>query len=82
MNTTDSAGWFGFGIFCTGAVAQDTKIGVLNAPGALQFRFRWLSTELNRLCTKPARPSCEQLQTLQSEYQQNEAVMTEDEIRE
>ena len=72
--------------FAQGAVAQDTKIGVLNALQAL-FNYdsaQVVQTELEQdfaLDEARATELTEQLQTLQSEYQQNEAVMTEDEIR-
>lgn len=69
-----------------GAVAQDTKIGVLNALQALfnSDSAQVVQTELEQdfaLDEARATELTEQLQTLQSEYQQNEAVMTEDEIR-
>ena len=72
--------------FAQGAVAQDTKIGVLNALQALfnSDSAQVVQTELEQdfaLDEARATELTEQLQTLQSEYQQNEAVMTEDEIR-
>ena len=72
--------------FAQGAVAQDTKIGVLNALQALfnSDSAQVVQTELEQdfaLDEARATELPEQLQTLQSEYQQNEAVMTEDEIR-
>ena len=67
-------------------VAQDTKIGVLNALQALfnSDAAQIVQTELEQefeLDEARATDLTEQLQTLQSDYQQNEAVMTEDEIR-
>jgi outer membrane protein len=53
-----------------GALAQDTKIGVLNAIQAL------FSTDQDR-----ANTLTEQLTALRDEFQQNEAVMSEDEVR-
>ncbi len=72
--------------FAQGAVAQDTKIGVLNALQALfnSDSAQVVQTELEQdfaLDEARATELTEQLQALQSEYQQNEAVMTEDEIR-
>ncbi|MEC8454171.1 MAG: OmpH family outer membrane protein [Pseudomonadota bacterium] len=72
--------------FAQGAVAQDTKIGVLNALQALfnSDSAQVVQTELEQdfaLDEARATELTEQLQTLQSEYRQNEAVMTEDEIR-
>ena len=72
--------------FAQGAVAQDTKIGVLNALQALfnSDSAQVVQTELEQdfaLDEARATELTEQLQTLQSEYQQNEAVMTDDEIR-
>ena len=72
--------------FAQGAVAQDTKIGVLNALQALfnSDSAQVVQTELEQdfaLDEARATELTEQLQSLQSEYQQNEAVMTEDEIR-
>ena len=72
--------------FAQGAVAQDTKIGVLNALQALfnSDSAQVVQTELEQefeLDETRATELTEQLQSLQSEYQQNEAVMTEDEIR-
>ena len=72
--------------FAQGAVAQDTKIGVLNALQALfnSDAAQVVQTELEQefaLDEARATELTEQLQSLQSEYQQNEAVMTEDEIR-
>ena len=72
--------------FAQGAVAQDTKIGVLNALQALfnSDAPQVVQTELEQefaLDEARATELTEQLQSLQSEYQQNEAVMTEDEIR-
>jgi outer membrane protein len=72
--------------FAQSAVAQDTKIGVLNALQALfnSDAAQVVQTELEQefaLDEARATELTEQLQSLQSEYQQNEAVMTEDEIR-
>lgn len=72
--------------FAQGAVAQDTKIGVLNALQALfnSDAAQVVQTELEQefaLDEARATELTEQLQSLQSEYQQNEAVMTEDEVR-
>jgi outer membrane protein len=69
-----------------GATAQDTKIGVLNALQALfnSDAARVVQEELEQeFSVDEARAVelTEQLQTLQEEYQQNEAVMSEDEIR-
>lgn len=74
-------------VFCSqGVFAQDTKIGVLNALQALfnSDAAQVVQQELEQefaLDEQRAAELTEQLQTLQEEYQQNEAVMTEDEIR-
>ena len=73
-------------LFAQVVVAQDTKIGVLNALQALfnSDAAQIVQTELEQefeLDEARATDLTEQLQTLQSDYQQNEAVMTEDEIR-
>ena len=73
-------------LFAKGAFAQDTKIGVLNALQALfnsdaaQVVQQELEQEL-ALDEQRASELTQQLQSLQEEYQQNEAVMTEEEIR-
>ena len=73
-------------IFSQGIYAQDTKIGVLNALQALfnsdaaRIVQEELEQEFNQDQTR-ANDLTDQLQTLQEEYQQNEAVMTEDEVR-
>lgn len=69
-----------------GAIAQDTKIGVLNALQALFNSDAALvvQEELEQEFSQDelrAEELTTQLQGLQEEYQQNEAVMTEDEIR-
>lgn len=69
-----------------GSYAQDTKIGVLNALQALfnsdaaQVVQQELEREFSADETR-ANALTEQLQSLQEEYQQNEAVMTQEEIR-
>ena len=73
-------------LFAQTAVAQDTKIGVLNPLQALfnSDAARIVQEELEQeFSVDEARATelTEQLQALQEEYQQNEAVMTEDEIR-
>ena len=73
-------------LFAQTASAQDTKIGVLNALQALfnSDAAQVVQTELEQeFAVDEARATelTEQLQGLQEEYQQNEAVMTEDEIR-
>ena len=73
-------------LFAQAASAQDTKIGVLNALQALfnSDAAQVVQTELEQeFAVDEARATelTEQLQGLQEEYQQNEAVMTEDEIR-
>ncbi len=73
-------------LFSQGAYAQDTKIGVLNALQALfnsdaaQVVQQELQQEFAQDEARAAELT-EQLQTLQEEYQQNEAVMTEEEVR-
>ena len=73
-------------LFSQGIYAQDTKIGVLNALQALfnsdaaRIVQEELEQEFNQDQTR-ANDLTDQLQTLQEEYQQNEAVMTEDEVR-
>ena len=73
-------------IFSQGIYAQDTKIGVLNALQALfnsdaaRIVQEELEQEFNQDQTR-ANDLTDQLQNLQEEYQQNEAVMTEDEVR-
>ena len=68
-----------------GAMAQDTKIGVLNALQALfnSDAARVVQEELEQefsIDETRAQELNEQLVALQAEYQQNEAVMTEAEI--
>ncbi len=68
------------------ANAQDTKIGVLNPLQALfnSDAARIVQEELEQeFATDEARATelTEQLQALQQDYQQNEAVMTEEQIR-
>ena len=73
-------------LFSQGIYAQDTKIGVLNALQALfnsdaaRVVQEELEQEFNQDQTR-ANDLTDQLQNLQEEYQQNEAVMTEDEVR-
>ena len=69
-----------------GAFAQDTKIGVLNALQALfnSDAARVVQQELEQefsVDETRANELTEQLTALQEEYQQNEAVMSEEEIR-
>lgn len=69
-----------------GAMAQDTKIGVLNALQALfnSEAARVVQEELEQEFSSDEARAADltaQLTSLQEEYQQNEAVMTEDEIR-
>lgn len=77
---------FGLLIIATGTHAQDTKIGVLNPLAALfnsdaaQIVQAEIEDEFGP-DEERARELQEQLRTLQEEYQQNEAVMTEEEIR-
>jgi outer membrane protein len=73
-------------LFSQGVYAQDTKIGVLNALQALfnSDAARIVQEELEQEFSQDqtrANDLTEQLQSLQEEYQQNEAVMTEDEVR-
>ncbi|MBS24742.1 MAG: hypothetical protein CMQ28_03770 [Gammaproteobacteria bacterium] len=73
-------------LLAQGAFAQDTKIGVLNALQALfnSDAAQVVQQELEQefaLDEQRASELTEQLQALQEEYQQNEAVMTEEEIR-
>ena len=73
-------------LFAQSALAQDTKIGILNPLAALfnTDAARVAQEELNQEFSADearALELTEQLQALQEEYQQNEAVMTEDEIR-
>ena len=73
-------------LFAQGAFAQDTKIGVLNALQALfnSDAAQVVQQELEQEFAQDeqrASELTEQLQALQGEYQQNEAVMTEEEIR-
>lgn len=73
-------------LFTQVAVAQDTKIGVLNPLQALfnSDAARIVQEELEQeFSVDEARATelTEQLQAIQEDYQQNEAVLTEDEIR-
>ena len=73
-------------LFAQGAFAQDTKIGILNALQALfnSDAAQVVQQELEQEFAQDeqrANELTEQLQALQGEYQQNEAVMTEEEIR-
>ena len=69
-----------------GAVAQDTKIGVLNALQALfnSDAARIVQQELEQEFSSDeerAQSLTDQLNALREEFQQNEAVMSQDEIR-
>ena len=69
-----------------GALAQDTKIGVLNALQALfnSDAARVVQEELEQEFSADetrAQELSTQLQDLQAKFQQDEAVMTQDEIR-
>jgi outer membrane protein len=69
-----------------GLSAQDTKIGMLNALQALfnSDAAQVVQEELEQEFAQDeqrANELTEELQTLQEEYQQNEAVMSEDEVR-
>lgn len=76
----------GLALATQGAFAQDTKIGVLNAiqalfnsdaAGVIQAELEQeFSTDQER-----ANELTEQLTALRDEFQQNEAVMSEDEVR-
>ena len=73
-------------LFSQGINAQDTKIGVLNALQALfnSDAARIVQEELEQEFAQDqtrANDLTSQLQSLQEEYQQNEAVMTAEEIR-
>ena len=75
-----------FVLFSQGVLAQDTKIGVLNALQALfnSDAAQVVQEELEQeFAQDEARASelTEELQALQEQYQQNEAVMSEDEVR-
>ena len=72
--------------FAQNAAAQDAKIGILNAIQALfnSDAARVVQEELEQEFAQDeqrANELTEELQTLQEEYQQNEAVMSEDEVR-
>lgn len=78
--------FLGMLLLSQGAAAQDTKIGVLNALQALfnSESAQVVQVELEQefaLDEARAQELTEQLTALQEEYQQNEAVMSEDEIR-
>ena len=69
-----------------GAFAQDAKIGLLNALQALfnSDAAKVVQEELEQefsIDEERAQELTEQLGALQEEYQQNEAVMSEEEIR-
>lgn len=69
-----------------GAAAQDAKIGILNALQALfnSDAARVVQQELEQEFSTDevrAQELTDQLNTLREEFQQNEAVMSEDEIR-
>lgn len=69
-----------------GLSAQDTKIGILNALQALfnSDAAQVVQEELEQEFAQDeqrANELTEELQTLQEEYQQNEAVMSDDEVR-
>ena len=73
-------------LFSQSVLAQDTKIGVLNALQALfnSDAAQVVQEELEQeFAQDEARASelTEELQALQEQYQQNEAVMSEDEVR-
>ena len=73
-------------ILSQGAYAQDTKIGVLNALQALfnSDAARIVQEELEQefsVDEERAQDLSEQLTTLREEFQQNEAIMTDEEKR-
>lgn len=75
-----------FSFLSQGLSAQDTKIGMLNALQALfnSDAAQVVQEELEQEFAQDeqrANELTEELQTLQEEYQQNEAVMSEDEVR-
>ena len=83
---TNLAACLGLALVASTALAQDTKIGVLNPLQALfnSDAARIVQQELEQEFSVDEARAAElsgQLQSLQEEYQQNEAVMTEDEIR-
>ena len=72
--------------FAQSAAAQDAKIGILNAIQALfnSDAARVVQEELEQEFAQDeqrATELTEELTTLQEQYQQNEAVMSEDEVR-
>ena len=72
--------------FAQNAAAQDAKIGILNAIQALfnSDAARVVQEELEQEFAQDeqrATELTEELTTLQEQYQQNEAVMSEDEVR-
>ena len=74
------------GTFAQNAAAQDAKIGILNAIQALfnSDAARVVQEELEQEFAQDeqrATELTEELTTLQEQYQQNEAVMSEDEVR-
>ena len=73
-------------IFAQNVAAQDTKIGILNAIQALfnSDAARVVQEELEQEFAQDeqrATELTEELTALQEQYQQNEAVMSEDEVR-
>ena len=75
-----------FVFFSQSVLAQDTKIGVLNALQALfnSDAAQVVQEELEQEFAQDeerANELTEELQALQEQYQQNEAVMSEDEVR-
>ena len=72
--------------FAQNAAAQDAKIGILNAIQALfnSDAARVVQEELEQEFAQDEQRATElkeELTTLQEQYQQNEAVMSEDEVR-
>jgi outer membrane protein len=75
-----------FVLFTQNVFAQDTKIGILNALQALfnSDAAQVVQEELEQEFAQDeerANELTEELQALQERYQQNEAVMSEDEVR-
>ncbi len=76
----------GFSVIAQNASAQDTKIGILNAIQALfnSDSARIVQQELEQEFAQDeqrANELTEELTALQEQYQQNEAVMSEEEVR-
>ena len=76
----------GFAVIAQNASAQDTKIGILNAIQALfnSDSARIVQQELEQEFAQDeqrANELTEELTALQEQYQQNEAVMSEEEVR-